>query len=141
MKNKSTFHYAVSIKSKLVKEEDFPYQVDQSFSSPETVYEFLKDVHNSDIEQFVTLYLDSKNNLACISLQPGTVDQTSVYVRQIIKGVILSNATSVILAHNHPSGHLTPSEADKSLTRYVKDALMLLQIRLHDHLILSDKCI
>lgn len=139
MKKKTTFHYAVSLKTKLIKEEDFPYKVDQSFSSPDAVYEFLKDIHDSDIEQFVTLYLDNKNRLNCISIQPGDVSQTAVYVRQIIKHVILSNSSSVILSHNHPTGgHPTPSEADRTLTRYIKDALSLLQINLHDHLILTN---
>jgi len=138
MNKKATFHYAVSLKTKLVKEEDFPYQVDQSFSSPDAVYQFLKDIHDSDIEQFIVIYLDAKNKLSCINIQPGTVDQTAVYIRQIVKHGLLSNASSVILAHNHPSGHLEPSEADRTLTRCVKDALLLLQIKVHDHLIVTD---
>jgi DNA repair protein RadC len=68
----------------------------------------------------------------------GTIDGTSVYPREVVKEALATNAAAVILAHNHPSGVAEPSQADERITRRLKAALELVDIRLLDHLIIGD---
>lgn len=131
-------NYAYSLKTRRVKEDDFPY-VNETLSSPDSVAGFAKALQDMDIEKFIVLYLNSKNRLVCIQVQPGSVDQTAVYPREVAKHAILSGASSVILVHNHPSGALNPSGADRELTKTLKEALSLLQVRVNDHLIISEQ--
>ena len=70
-------------------------------------------------------------------LSTGTVNQAPVYPREVAKAALLSNAVSVILFHNHPSGQPQPSAADQAMTRSLREALRPLDIELHDHLILA----
>ena len=129
--------YAYSLKTKRIKEDDFPYG-GETLSSPTAVADFAKELQDSDIERFIVLYVNSSNRLICIQIQSGTLDQTAVYPREVAKHAILSGASSVILVHNHPSGSLNPSGADRELTRILKDGLSLLQIRVNDHMIISE---
>ena len=69
----------------------------------------------------------------------GTVDQTPVYVREVINAALRHHAKAVILVHNHPSGETEPSRADIDMTAELKIALSLVTITLHDHLIVADK--
>ena len=128
--------YAYRLETRRVKESDFKYEVG-AFSSPDKVREFLQVLDDFDNEQFLVLFLDSKNKLIGMTRQSGTVDQTACYPRETAKHALLSGATSVILAHNHPSGNPEPSSADRQLTRTIKDALNLLQIKVHDHFIIG----
>ena len=130
--------YAYSLKVKKVAEPDWPYN-GQVLSSPEAVYNFSKELHDLDTETFIVLYLDSKNKLISMSSQPGTVDQTAVYPREIAKQALLSSCSSVLMLHNHPSGIVHPSSSDKDLTKQLKEALSLFQIRTHDHMIVSEE--
>ena len=66
-----------------------------------------------------------------------TVTQTSVYPRELVKGAIARNASCVVVAHNHPSGHAEPSRADEHLTQTLKNALSLVDVRVVDHLIVA----
>ncbi len=68
----------------------------------------------------------------------GTIDGTSVYPREVVKQALSVNAAAVIVAHNHPSGLAEPSQADERITRRLKSALELVDIRLLDHLIIGD---
>jgi DNA repair protein RadC len=68
----------------------------------------------------------------------GTIDGTSVYPREVVKEALSVNAAAVILAHNHPSGVAEPSQADERITKRLKSALELVDIRLLDHLIIGD---
>jgi DNA repair protein RadC len=89
-----------------------------------------------DVEKFYTLYLDAKNRL--ILLEPsftGSITGCSVYTREIIKKAIEVGAAALIVAHNHPSGDLVPSTADKLITKRIYIAAALHGITLHDHLI------
>lgn len=91
-----------------------------------------------EVEEFRVLYLDRKNALiADEALGRGTVDGVPVYPREVAKRALELGASAVILAHNHPSGDPTPSEADVAMTRKVKQALAPLQIALHDHLVIG----
>ena len=89
-------------------------------------------------EAFAVLFLDVKNRLIeTVELFRGTLTQTSVYPREIVKAALDRNAASVILAHNHPSGRAEPSTADHSLTRVVKQSLNLVDIEVLDHFIIA----
>ncbi|MCK5601335.1 DNA repair protein RadC [Candidatus Pacearchaeota archaeon] len=129
--------YAYRLETRRIKENDFPYDNKEGFSSPDKVKDFLKVLDDFDNEQFVTLLLNSKNQLVGMLRQPGTVNQTAAYPREIAKHALLSGATSVILAHNHPSGNVTPSRQDRELTRLIKNGLELLQINVLDHMIIG----
>lgn len=90
-------------------------------------------------ERFCCLYLDNRHRvLQFEELFRGTIDGTSVYPREVVKEALAVNAAAVILAHNHPSGVAEPSQADERITRRLKSALELVDIRLLDHLIIGD---
>ena len=90
-------------------------------------------------ERFCCLYLDNRHRvLRFDELFRGTIDGTSVYPREVVKEARAVNAAAVILAHNHPSGVAEPSQADERITRRLKSALELVDIRLLDHLIIGD---
>lgn len=89
-------------------------------------------------EQFRVLYLNRKNILIADEVQTrGTVDQTSVYPREVIKRALDLGASALIMVHNHPSGDPTPSRADIDMTREVREAGERLGVRLHDHVIVG----
>ncbi len=93
-----------------------------------------------DIECCMALYLDARNHLITTEmLTQGTLAQATVYPREIVRAALRHHAASVILAHNHPSGNPEPSQADEHLTRHVKSALALVDIRLLDHIIVAGK--
>ncbi len=90
-------------------------------------------------EYFCCLFLDNRHRvLRFDELFRGTIDGTSVYPREVVKEALSVNAAAVILAHNHPSGVAEPSQADERITRRLKSALELVDIRLLDHLIIGD---
>ncbi len=90
-------------------------------------------------ELFCCLFLDNRHRvLRFDELFRGTIDGTSVYPREVVKEALAVNAAAVILAHNHPSGVAEPSQADERITRRLKSALELVDIRLLDHLIVGD---
>ncbi len=90
-------------------------------------------------EVFACLFLDNKNRvIEYEELFFGTIDGASVHPRQIIQRALSHNAAGLILAHNHPSGVAEPSQADRQITRRIKEALSLLDIRLLDHLVVGD---
>ena len=89
-------------------------------------------------ELFCCLYLDNRHRVLRFDpLFRGTIDGTSVYPREVVKEALASNAAAVIVAHNHPSGVAEPSHADERITRRLKSALELVDIRLLDHLIIG----
>ncbi len=90
-------------------------------------------------ELFCCLYLDNRHRIIHFEeLFRGTIDGTSVYPREVVKQSLSVNAAAIILAHNHPSGVAEPSQADERITRRIKAALDLVDIRLLDHLIIGD---
>jgi len=91
-------------------------------------------------EVFACLMLDNRNRvIAWRELFRGTVDGASVYPREVVKQALADNAAAVIIAHNHPSGVCEPSQADIRITRDLKAALALVDIRLLDHVIVGDE--
>lgn len=95
---------------------------------------------NKKIEHFRILFLNNKNNLISDEVQQsGTVNHTAVYPREVVKRALELGATSLILVHNHPSGDTTPSKADIEMTKEIVIAAKALNIKIHDHLIVSRK--
>ncbi len=89
-------------------------------------------------EVFVGLYLDSQNRvIGDEELFRGTLTQTSVYPREVVKRALARNAAGIILAHNHPSGVAEPSYADEALTRALKQALALVDVKVLDHFVIA----
>ena len=94
------------------------------------------------VEHFMILCLDNRNRLIGEEvLSRGTVDQTPVYVREVINAALRHHAKAVILVHNHPSGETEPSRADIDMTTELNAALSLVTITLHDHLIVAGKTV
>lgn len=93
-----------------------------------------------DIEVFKVLFLNTQNELLKEEeLFKGTLDRSTVYIRELVKKILDYNAKSVIIVHNHPSGSLKPSQSDITLTQKLKDTFERIEIRLLDHLIISEK--
>jgi DNA repair protein RadC len=91
-----------------------------------------------DHEVFCCLFLDTRHRLISYGeLFRGTVDGATVYPREVVKRALAHNASALILAHNHPSGVAEPSEADRSITLKLAKALMLVEIRLLDHVVVG----
>jgi len=87
---------------------------------------------------FVGLFLDTQHRLiAAEELARGTLAQTSVYPREVVKTALARNAAAVIFAHNHPSGVAEPSRADELLTQALRNALALVDVRTLDHLVVA----
>lgn len=110
-----------------------------SLAAPGTVRDWLRlTLAPQHHEVFVALWLDAQNRLiADEELFRGTLSQTSVYPREVVKQALAHNAAAVILAHNHPSGVAEPSHADELLTQTLKQALALVDVRLLDHFIVA----
>ena len=108
-----------------------------TLASPQAVRDYLRLLLAArPYEVFVGLYLDSQNRLLAVEeLFRGTLAQTSVYPREVVKAALAQNAAAMIFAHNHPSGVAEPSRADELLTQALKQALALVDIRTLDHLI------
>lgn len=107
--------------------------------SPEMVAEFLKaHIGYQDKEVFYVLCLDTRHRvIGGEVLFTGTIDCSEVHPREVVKLALKSNASAVIVSHNHPSGDVSPSAADRAVTQRLKQALALVDIRLLDHLVVS----
>ena len=91
-------------------------------------------------EYFKVLFLNQANQvLGCSTISEGGISATSVDVRLILQGALLTNASGIILAHNHPSGNLKPSTEDCKVTSQIQKAAKLLDMKVLDHIILSDE--
>jgi DNA repair protein RadC len=108
-------------------------------SSPNAVRDWLRlRLAPLPHEIFIALWLDAQNRLiADEELFRGTLTQTSVHPREVVKHALARNAAAVVLAHNHPSGTAEPSQADQILTRTLGQALALVEVRLVDHFIVA----
>jgi len=110
-----------------------------ALSSPAAVREYLRlRLQALPHEVFAALFLDAQNRVIGIEeLFRGTLTQTSVYPREVVKRALHHNAGAVIFAHNHPSGVAEPSHADETLTQALKQALALIDVRVLDHFIVA----
>lgn len=110
------------------------------FSNPQHVKDYLRaELRDQEHEVFSVLYLDNRHRLIRFeALFHGSIDQSAVYPREVLKKTLRYNAAAVIFAHNHPSGICEPSAADIAITQRLKNALALVDIRVLDHLIIGD---
>ena len=110
-----------------------------ALTSPGAVRDYLRlAIADREHEVFVCLWLDAQHRvLRFEELFRGTLTQTSVYPREIVKAGLRANAAAVIFAHNHPSGAAQPSRADELLTRNLKDALALVDVKVLDHFVVA----
>jgi DNA repair protein RadC len=110
-----------------------------ALSSPGRVRDWLRlKLASRPHEVFMALWLDAQNRLIrADELFTGTLTQTSVYPREVVKAALAHNAAAVILAHNHPSGIAEPSTADQALTGNLKTALAMVDVKLLDHFIVA----
>jgi DNA repair protein RadC len=111
----------------------------ETMTSPHVVRDFLRlTFAGLEHELFAALFLDSQHRLiASEALFRGTLAQTSVYPREVVKCALALNAAAVIFAHNHPSGVAEPSRADELLTQSLKSALALVDVRTLDHFVIA----
>jgi DNA repair protein RadC len=119
--------------------EDSAVYRTEAMSNPGAVSLYLKmKLAGLEHEEFHVLWLDSQNRLIAFdAMFTGTLNQTSVYPREVLKAALAHNAAACILAHNHPSGVSTPSRADELLTRSLKEALAVVDVKLLDHFIVA----
>lgn len=110
-----------------------------AFHSPDKTREFLSlKLGPLEYEMFAVLALDNRHRLIeYIELFRGTVDNTTVHPREVVKELLRRNAAAAIFAHNHPSGVAEPSDADRHITRRLRDALELVDIRVLDHFVVG----
>jgi DNA repair protein RadC len=110
-----------------------------AMSNPEAVQHFLQlQIGALDHEVFGVMFLDAQNRLLhYCTMFKGTLNQTSVYPREVVKLALEVGAAAVIFSHNHPSGNVQPSQADTTLTRSLHAALSMVDVRVLDHIIVS----
>ena len=110
-----------------------------TLSSPQMVKDFLKfRLAGLEHEVFAVLHLDSQHRVVdYVEMFRGTVSQTSVYPREVVKDALSRNSSALLLVHNHPSGSTEPSRADEHLTQTLKSAAALVDVRVLDHLIVA----
>ncbi len=110
-------------------------------SNPVDVVEFLRSIHLHEEEQecLISVVLDARNNIrGYYEVTRGLVDQTLAHSREFFRHSIVSNASGIVMAHNHPSGSIDPSAKDIQLTQNMKKSGEILGIPLMDHIILGD---
>ena len=110
-----------------------------AMSSPSSVRDYLRLLLTPlQHEIFVAIFLDAQNRvLAVEELFRGTLTQTSVYPREVVKKALQHNAAALIFAHNHPSGTAEPSRSDEALTNALKQALALVEVKVLDHFVVG----
>ncbi|MYM52953.1 RadC family protein [Pseudomonas aeruginosa] len=108
-------------------------------TNPEDVRDYIRLSLGPEFnEHFAMLFLDSAHRILCFKrLFQGTIDSAAVYPRVIVQQALACNAASAIAVHNHPSGIVEPSQADRILTSKIKDALSLIDVRLLDHFVVG----
>ena len=114
----------------------------RTLSSPAEVAELARDLlrdHDDDKEHFWAIFVNAQNRYLLHTLvSTGTQSATLVHPREVLGPALREGASAVILVHNHPSGDPTPSREDLRLTRQLADAATLLDLRLHDHVIIGN---
>ena len=111
----------------------------EPLSSPSQVRDYLRLRFGSEErEVFAVVHLNAQHSVTQVEeLFHGTLSQTSVHPREVVRSTLMKNTAAVILCHNHPSGSVKPSRADEHLTTVLKSALALVDVRVLDHIIVS----
>lgn len=135
----STYNVNILIKEILSRCLKYKITDKNVISSWQQLLDYLKlTMGSSKTEQFRILFLNKKNLLIADELQKtGTIDQTPVYPREVVKMALLHEASAIIIAHNHPSGNTKPSKADIMMTKAVAEACKAVNVTLHDHVIVT----
>ncbi len=110
-----------------------------ALTSPQLVRDWLR-LHCANLEHevFIVLHLDAQNRIQAVEeMFRGSLTQTSVYPREVVKSALRMNDAAVIFAHNHPSGIAEPSRADEALTQSLKHALSLVDVKVLDHFVVG----
>jgi len=98
---------------------------------------FIKDQHK---EHFIVMFLSGANkHITTEVLFEGSITSSAVYPRELLKRILELGAVSLILAHNHPSGNPNPSVEDKQITQRIKEMCKLIDVQVHDHLVLANE--
>ncbi len=110
-----------------------------TLNQPQTVKQYcIARIGHQPVEHCLALYLDNQLQLITAEeIAKGTINQASVYPRELVRAALQHHACAIILAHNHPSGVAAPSQADIALTQHLKQALQLVDVQLLDHLIIT----
>jgi len=120
-----------------------PLRQTPTLDTPEATCRFLlAQLRDRHYEVFCCVFLDNRHRmLGFEEIFRGTIDGANVYSREIVRQTLLYNAASILVAHNHPSGSIEPSPADEGVTRRLRQALSLIEVRLLDHFVVGDgKC-
>jgi DNA repair protein RadC len=133
---RAQFEAAIELARRSLKDK---LRAGNALTSPGSVRDYLRlAIAEREHEVFVCLWLDAQHRVVeCQEVFRGTLTQTSVYPREIVKAALKANAAAVIFAHNHPSGAAQPSQADELLTRNLKDALALVDVKVLDHFVVA----
>ncbi len=113
----------------------------QCLNGPHEVFNIVKPIfaENDDVERLYCIFLDIRNHILGIEkMSTGTLSNSAVYPREIVKRLLALKAGAAVLVHNHPSRHTEPSEEDRLITRKVALALTAVDARLHDHIVIGD---
>lgn len=122
---------------KNLKSQDKVYRIDSSQKAGEYFREYFADT--KDKERFACSFLDNSNRIIATKvISTGTINEAPVFPREILKAALLYDSSSVILAHNHPGGSLSPSPQDITVTKLIGDALATIKISVVDHIIVGD---
>lgn len=116
------------------------FELSEGLHSPDATRQFLRaELRDEPHEVFCAIFLDTRHNVQCFErLFRGTIDAAHVHPRVVVERALANRAAALIVAHNHPSGVAEPSQADLAITRRLRDALGLVDIRLLDHFIVGD---
>ena len=114
-------------------------RINIGMSSPQAVRDYLRlSIGDREHEIFIAVFCDAQNRVLSLDeMFRGTLTQTSVYPREVVKRALAVNAASVIFAHNHPSGLAEPSRSDEALTAGLRQALALVDVKVLDHFIIG----
>lgn len=136
-KEQRTVDKAAKILERLAKYNSY------TFTAPAHVIEYCRmNLRPHKTEQFFCLFLDSQHKLIVSeAVFSGTINSASVFCRPIVEKALMHNAAAVIFAHNHPSGDATPSDADIAITRRLKQALVLIDVTVLDHIVVGDNVV
>lgn len=130
----------VSVRLQIVRESSSLYETDTIKNELDAAKIAQKYIGNTDREHCIVICLDTKNKVNALhTLSIGTLEASYVHPREVFKLAVRNNSASIILAHNHPSGDVTPSPADIMVTERIKECGELMGIKLLDHIIVEDQ--
>ena len=129
-------------KVKCIRDKQVKYQargIDNSAILADAIRNVVDACGQNDRENFIVLMLDTKNKIIGTNIaHQGTVNACTVGVKDVLRPAILMNAAAIAIGHNHPSGDIAPSQSDIEITKRIKHACKIMQIKLHDHIIVND---